>query len=538
MRVPTTCLLVSFLLLARAEAQTTVLHEWPGAGVGDEFGWAMDGAGDVDGDGVPDLIVGADRDDDNGGDSGRVSVFSGATGALLHAWNGSAANAFLGHRVAGVGDVDQDGFDDVLFSEHSPFTSNPGRAFLRSGQTGAVIHQWSGGGSDDFGDALAGLGDIDGDSVPDVAVAARTEFGAAYQGGVVRLFSGATGAVVRTYQGTTFNEQMGGWIAGGKDLSGDGVPDLTISTLGQDRVDVFSGATGAALYSLTKPGGFGSHVDFSDDVDGDGRAELFVGDFSSPGVASLFSGVDGQQLWKRQGTNSLDAYGWGVAALGDTNGDGVPDFAVGAYGVDHLGSASGVAQVLSGTDGATLVEYHGNQPGALFGFSVAGPGDVDGDGLGDVAVAAMQPFHFASDPGYVRLHSGACAGGANEYGSGLGGSGGCVPHHAAEGCPGITASFRLELDQALGGAAGQLFLGLAPTSVPLVGGTFLVAPPWVVLPLAVPGAGAGAGALAIQTVIPDDPTLQGLQIHAQVGLVDPGGPEGYALTNGLAFSIR
>lgn len=538
MRVATVCLLVSSLIHAEAHAQTSVIHEWLGSSAGDEFGWVMDGAGDVNGDGVPDVIIGADRDDDNGGDSGRVSVYSGANGSLLYAWNGSGPNAFLGHAVAGVGDVDQDGFDDVLFSEHNPFTSNPGVAFLRSGKDGSVIHQWSGGGSDFFGDAVAGLGDINGDSFPDVAVSASIEFGAAWQGGVVYLFDGASGGVVRTYQGTSFNAQMGNWIAGGKDLSGDGVPDLTISTVAQNRVDVYSGTSGALLYSLSTPGGFGSHVDFSDDVDGDGRADFIVGDFSSPGVAYLFSGVDGHQLWKRQGVNSLDAYGWGVAALGDTNGDGVPDFAVGAYGDDNLGSASGVAQVLSGTDGATLVEYNGKKPGALFGFSVAGPGDVNGDGLGDLVVAAMQPFHFASDPGYVRVYSGACLGSATEYGTGLGGSGGYVPHLAAQGCPGITTTFGITLDQTLGGTTGLLLVGTAQTSLPLLGGTLLVAPPWVMVSVVTPGVGAGAGALMATVYIPDDPNLIGVPIHVQAALADPGGPQGYAFSNGLSVVIR
>ena len=86
-------------------------------------------------DGVPDVIVGADRDDNNGVDSGRVSVFSGSDGSLLYTWNGSAANAFLGHAAAGVGDVDQDGFEDVLFSEHHPFNATPGSPSFAPGRT-------------------------------------------------------------------------------------------------------------------------------------------------------------------------------------------------------------------------------------------------------------------------------------------------------------------------------------------------------------------------------------------------------------------
>jgi hypothetical protein len=538
MRAVVACFFVSVLFLPQILAQTSVVQEWLGDANGDQFGYAVDGAGDVNNDGVPDVIIGANRDDNNGSGSGSVAVYSGADGALLHSWNGSGTNAQMGAAVAGVGDVDQDGYDDVLFSELNPYTSTAGVAYLRSGQDGSVIHQWSGGGGDFFGFALAGIGDITGDTVPDVAVSASVETAAIYQGGKVYLFNGATGGVIRSYEGTAWNAQMGSWIGGGKDLSGDGVPDHAVSTANQNLVQVFCGASGAELYSLSHVASFGSHLEFSDDVDGDARADFIVGNFSSPGNAYLYSGTDGSLIWSVAGQNSLDGFGWGIAALGDTNGDAVPDFAVGANGVDNVASASGTIMVFSGTDGSKLVEYNGNAYGAYLGIAVAGLGDVDGDGMGDMVVAAMPPFHAPTFPGYVRIYSGGCQGAAVEYGTGLAGSGGFVPHLSAQGCPGISTSFGITVDQALGGAAGVLILGFSAVDVPFVGGSLLSGPPLSMIPLVTPGVGNGAGIMTSTSVLNDDPGLVNLQFYLQAVLADAGAPQGYSMSNGLSVLVR
>ena len=138
----------------------------------------------------------------------------------------------------------------------------------------------------------------------------------------------------------------------------------------------------------------------------------------------------------------------------------------------------------------------------------------------------------------MRVYSGACRGVATEYGVGLAGSGGFVPHLSAQGCPGITGTFGVTLDQTLGGAAGQLLIGASQASVPLAGGTLLVALPWVMVPLVTPGIGAGAGALEIPVFIQDDPSLQGVQLYAQAVLADAGGPQGYSWSNGLSVSFQ
>jgi len=538
---PLTTLAAALLLPTALPAQGTVIQEWLGDATGDEFGFAVDGAGDVDGDGVPDVIIGADRDDDAATDAGRVSVYSGRTGLLLHRWDGSGTSAFLGADVAGVGDVDQDGFDDVLFSE--TYQSNlyvSGQAYLRSGRDGALIAQWSAGPKDQFGYAVAGLGDITGDAVPDVAVSAITDSASGSYAGRVYLYDGATFQVIRTHDGPAANAFLGYDVAGGHDLDQDGVPDVVIGSpmQGNGQVDVFSGATGALLYTVTGLGQFGRRLDLSPDLDGDGVADLIVGDSAGKGHASLLSGVDGSLILAVEGEDSQSGFGYAVAALGDTDFDGVPDFAVGAYAERDAGPGAGIVRVFSGSDGAELIRYHGNQAGANLGWSVAGTGDVDGDGSGDLVVGATPPWHSANFPGYVRVYSGACLGSATPFGSGLGGTGGFVPGLSAQGCPGRTALFGITIDQVLGGARGFLLLAFTPSSVPFAGGTLYVLPPWILQGISTPGGGPGNGRLVVNVIVPDNPALVNVQLYAQAVFVDAGAVRGLSLTNGLSILFR
>lgn len=533
--------LLALALADRGSAQGTVIQEWLGDNIGDEFGYSADGAGDVNGDGVPDVIVGADRDDDYAPDAGRVTVFSGLDGSVLHFWDGTGTSAQLGRAVAGVGDVNQDGFDDVLYSEVYPFNLNvSGNAYLRSGKDGVLLHSWTAGPKDHFGYAVAGVGDITGDTIPDVAVSAHVDSSAFTQAGRVYLFDGATGATIRTHDGTQANAFLGHDVAGGHDLDNDGVPDVVIGSpmLGGGQVDVFSGATGALLYTVFGSGQFGRHLDISDDISGDGVADLLVGDWAGFGHCSVLSGVDGSLVLSVQGQGSQDGFGWAVAALGDTDGDAIPDFAVGAYSESGIGFVSGTTRVFSGADGSELIRYHGNQNGSYMGWAVAGTGDVDGDGSGDMVVCAAPPYHSANFPGYVRIYSGANLGVASTYGAGLAGSGGFVPQLTSQGWPAITAGFGITIDQALGGARGFLLLGFVPASLDFSGGKLLVLPPWVMVPIAVSGSGPGGGQLVIDVIMPDDQSLVNVQLYAQGVFLDSGAAKGLSLTNGLSILIR
>ena len=139
----------------------------------------------------------------------------------------------------------------------------------------------------------------------------------------------------------------------------------------------------------------------------------------------------------------------------------------------------------------------------------------------------------------VAVEPSACAGAWNAYGVGLAGSGGFVPTFSGSGCPKIGGLFSLKLGQGLGGASGQLFVGLAPASVPFKGGTFLVGSVAVQFGVGLVGASGvpGAGTLTLPAGLPSDPTLVGAKVYLQVGLKDAGAVKGASLTNGLRLEI-
>jgi hypothetical protein len=113
----------------------STLYTWNGDSSGDDFGASVSGAGDVNGDNFDDLIVGARKADTNGSDSGSARVFSGVDGSILYTWNGDSATDGFGRSVSGAGDVNGDGFADLIVSgiEVDPSPSNSGSARVFAG---------------------------------------------------------------------------------------------------------------------------------------------------------------------------------------------------------------------------------------------------------------------------------------------------------------------------------------------------------------------------------------------------------------------
>ena len=387
------------------------------------FGISVSGAGDVNGDGYADLIVGAHGDDPNGSLSGSARVFSGLNGSILYTFNGDGAGDQFGKAVSGAGDVNGDGYADLIvgafLDDNAVISGAPGdsgSARVFSGVDGSILYTFNGDVRyDHLGRSVSGAGDVNGDGYADLIVGAD---GFGTNGGS-RVFSGADGSILYTFSGDGSADFFGISVSGAGDVNGDGYADLIVGAHGDDpngslsgSARVFSGLNGSILYTFNGDGAgdqFGKAVSGAGDVNGDGYADLIVGahldnnnGFSS-GSARVFSGVDGSILYTFNGDGAGDEFGKSVSAAGDVNGDGHTDLIVGADFDDNNGNGSGSARVFSGVDGSILYTFNGDSAYDAFGKSVSGAGDVNGDGSADLIVGANGDDNNGSLSGSARV---------------------------------------------------------------------------------------------------------------------------------------
>jgi len=365
------------------------------------FGWAVADLKDINGDGVKDIITSNPLYSITGSPNrGRGYVFSGRTGALLLIWTGAGTNWQLGYSMADAGDVNNDGTNDIVLG--APTRNGQGAALIYSGVTGSVIRSHFGGAAgDQFGAAVAGLGDINGDSFSDVAIGAATNDTGASNGGRLYLYSGVNGALIRTHEGTGVNHELGHGVGNAGDLNHDGKNDYIVGARGTTpgdagRAYVFSGADGSALLPTLLPNtltafDFGYYFTAgAGDVNNDGTNDLYVADFNDNagvGSAYLFSGTDGALLHRFDGFAPLDGLGPGRGA-GDVNGDGYDDIIIGLYSSNTGAFNAGGAVVYSGRDYSIIRTITPNMPNLQFGFDAMGIGDVNGDCALDFVISA------------------------------------------------------------------------------------------------------------------------------------------------------
>jgi len=225
-------------------------------------------------------------------------------------------------------------------------------------------------------------------------------------------------STLRTHDGDSVGDHMQ-VSAGGRDLDGDGIADYLVAAPddGGDRgiVHAYSGNTGTTLWVRTGSKGdrLGHDLALIDDMSGDGipdvvagspGAALLVG--NEPGKVSVLSGATGATVMERWGTDDGAEMGYCVASGFDWNLDGVEDFAGGAPSYSEFFIDGGNFRVWSGADGSLLWHEHGGGAALYLGFSLAGVGDVDGDGFGDLAVGIPGGDVGATDTGSVLVYAG------------------------------------------------------------------------------------------------------------------------------------
>jgi hypothetical protein len=389
-----------------------------GEAVDNWFGYSVATAGDVNGDGYSDVVVGASG---NSGTTGKAYLYLGGADHLSvkASWTptGEAASDQFGVSVATAGDVNGDGYADVVVGApgESAFT---GKAYLFLGEAGglAADSSWIAVGEaedDNFGASVATAGDVNGDGYSDVVVGAYgndSSFGKAY------LYHGGVGGLSLSATWTAVGEAVDNWfgysVATAGDVNGDGYSDVVVGAHGHSTVTgkayLFLGGAGGLSSSAAwtavgeaTTGQFGASVATAGDVNGDGYSDVAVGArgfFGVTGKAYLYlggaSGLSESASWTAMGEVGGNAFGGSVATVGDVNGDGYSDVAVGAWGHNsntgkayvYLGGASG----LSASASWTAV---GEATDDRFGLASTA-GDVNGDGYSDVVVGAFGNTSF------------------------------------------------------------------------------------------------------------------------------------------------
>ncbi len=262
------------------------------------FGSSVSGAGDVNNDGYADVIVGAEQEDGGVGRAGRSYIFSGNGYDLLYILESPQPEllGYFGGSVSCAGDVDGDGHDDLIVGAHweDVATANDGRAYVFSGDGAGLLYALESpdvGAGGSFGHSVSGAGDVNNDGHADVIAGAYREAGGAQWAGRAYVFSGDGGCLLHTLESP--NAQYWGWfgrvVSGAGDVNNDGHADVIVgagaedgSAPGTGMAYVFSGSGAGLLAALESPapeenGAFGYWVCGGGHVNGDACEEVIIG---------------------------------------------------------------------------------------------------------------------------------------------------------------------------------------------------------------------------------------------------------------------
>jgi FG-GAP repeat/Tetratricopeptide repeat/FG-GAP-like repeat len=371
-----------------------VIREWDGEAANDQFGWIARSMGDVDGDGVPDFVTSAPTSGDH---AGRVYVYSTKSGKLLWKADGKAKDE-LGTGVECAGDTNGDGVADVV-------ASGPGGhvAYIYSGKDGRVLVTLKSEVKDeDFGRHVSGVGDIDRDGFADVIVGAPPPENTPEGKGIghAYVYSGKNGANLLTLVGETEGDGFGSAVAGFSDKKQTflvvGAPHAGPEKKG--RVFVYGGLSAKPKFVIegdaTAKQLGAMFVSVVGDIDADGIPDIYASDWSneakgrSTGRIYVHSGKDGRRLLTLTGETAGEGFGTCPAPAGDVDGDGRDDLIIGAWQYAGAAASAGRAALYSGKDGRLMKTYTCRIPGDTFGFDAVGMGDVDKDGTIDFLITS------------------------------------------------------------------------------------------------------------------------------------------------------
>ena len=365
----------------------------------DSAGWSVAGAGDVNDDGYDDVLIGAPYNDDGGSDAGQTYLILGkASGWSMDinlananaSFRGEEAGVYAGFSVAGAGDVNGDGYDDILIGAyHDEEGGYPaGQTYLILGKASgwsmdtdlsdANASFWGEDADDRSGYSVAGAGDVNGDGYDDILIGALyNDDGGLNVGQTYLILGKASGWSMdnnlsnadASFWGEDVDDRSGRSVAGAGDVNGDGYDDILIGAWYDD-----------------------------DGSDQAGQTYLILGKASGWSIDTNLSSADAS-FW---GENPGDWAGWSVAGVGDVNGDGYDDILIGAYTNGDGGVMAGKTYLILGkASGWSMytnlseadASFIGENSGDFSGYSVAGAGDVNNDEYDDILIGA----HYNED---------------------------------------------------------------------------------------------------------------------------------------------
>ncbi len=291
---------------ANGPATTPAITLTGPGGSGSTFGGAVGSAGDVNGDGYGDVIVGAKRDPNlNGVAVGAIYIYLGSATGLSSAPATriqAPSSGYFGGSVASAGDVNGDGYGDVIVG--APTTTTGGNAHVYLGSSSGVVASnvttFSGAASSSFGSSVSGADDVNGDGYADVIVGAPGASSGAFGAAFVYLGSSSgLGTTAVTPEPHLPNANFGCSVASAGDVNGDGFADVIVGGYSAQMVCIYQGSAttvvpGGAFESpvtvLAGGTSFGAWVAGLGDVDGNGYSDVAGGTTSSP-TASVFDGA-------------------------------------------------------------------------------------------------------------------------------------------------------------------------------------------------------------------------------------------------------
>ena len=398
-----------------------------GEAAGDCFGENVSGTGDVNNDGYDDVIVSAPRNDSKGEHFGRVYIYYGGDSMDAHADvinDGSAFYPYWGSIMSPAGDVNCDGYDDIIVGTSERVCLLYGNHQMDA-DAGVVLAEKP------IGIAsiscVSSAGDINNDGYADVIIGAPMNDAGGLDAGCAYLYYGGKtmkgqGDVIFT--GNEAYRHFGHSVSYAGDVNKDGFADVIIGGSGTNHAYIYLGGNtmdavaDIILAGEGELGSFGECVSYAGDVNRDGYADVIVGSHCDDsnglhaGRAFIYLGgnpMDDHADVVFTGEGEFNYFGSSVSYAGDVNRDGYDDVIVGAPGNDAGGEKAGRVYIYQGgrfMNSHADVIITGRSPGQRIGSCLSNAGDMNKDGYDDIVIGA--PFFNASGMGtsYVHIYYG------------------------------------------------------------------------------------------------------------------------------------